>query len=284
MIKSHQHFTIGSKLILERAVLIPPFTVTAKMPDEACFLFTRKGQARVISQGTQLNMKESDGIVAKCGTHLNKWLKTTPDSEPCEAIAVHFNAEIIQKAFDGKVPDFIRQESSDRRVCVQRVQIDAMLENYVESLLFYFNNPSLVNDELLYLKVKELILMLGKTDNADLLINIFHGIFDPEVFSFKEIIHNNLYENLSLEDWANLTNLSVSTFKRKFADAFGDTPARYVRNKKLEKAADLLSHSSKRVSDIAYECGFEDVAYFSKSFSNKFQQTPSDFRNRPVRS
>ena len=283
MIQSHQHFDIEKSTILERAVLIPPFTAMTVMPDEACFLFTLRGTSRMIGPATQMTFGANEGVVAKCGTYLNKWLKTKPDPEPCEAIAVHFSAKILTRAFDGKIPDFFKQESQSRRICVAKVQVDAMLKNYVESLLFYFNNPSLVNDELLFLKVKELILMLGKTDSADVLINLFHGIFDPEKFSFKEIIRNNLYENLSLDDWAKLTNLSVSTFKRKFADAFGESPARYVRNKKLEKASELLLHSSKRVSDIAYECGFEDVAYFSKSFSNKYQLTPSDFRNQTAK-
>lgn len=280
MIKSYQFFKIEERTILERAVLIPPFTASNVMPDEACFLFTRQGESRIIGPATQLRMQSNEGIVMKCGSYLNKWLKTTPDPEPCEAIAIHFNKEIIKEAFDGRIPDFIARDKSKDRICIQKVQVDAMLKNYMESLVFYFNNPSLVNDELLYLKVKELILMLAKTESSAQLLSIFQGLFDPEVFGFKEIVTNNLYENLNLEDWALLTGLSVSTFKRKFSDAFGDSPARYVRSKKLEKASEMLRHSTKRISDIAYECGFEDVAYFSKSFSNKFNLTPSDYRSQ----
>ena len=153
------------------------------------------------------------GVVMKCGTYLNKWLQTTSEPEPCEAIAIHFDEEIIKKAFEGSIPEFIKRNQPENRICIQKVQVDAMVRNYVESLMFYFNNPSLVNDELLYLKVKELVLMLSKTENSTQLMSIFQGIFDPAVFTFKEIVTNNLFENLSLDDWALLTNLSVSTFQ-----------------------------------------------------------------------
>lgn len=279
MIKSHHSFKIQEKTILERAVLIPPFSVNNVMPDEACFLYTIRGKSRVFGPSQQLDLESNEGIVMKCGTYLNKWLQTTSEPEPCEAIAIHFDEEIIKKAFEGSIPEFIKRNQPENRICIQKVQVDAMVRNYVESLMFYFNNPSLVNDELLYLKVKELVLMLSKTESSPQLMSIFQGIFDPAVFTFKEIVHNNLYENLSLDDWALLTNLSVSTFKRKFADAFGDSPARYVRARKLEKAAEMLKISSKRISDIAYECGFVDVAYFSKSFSNQYNQTPSEYRS-----
>ena len=90
-------------------------------------------------------------------------------------------------------------------------------------------------------------------------------LFNPDEYSFKEIIQNNLYEDLSVDNLAMLTNLSTSSFKRKFKEVFDDSPAHYIKTKRLEKAADLLVVSNQRITDICYECGFSDIGHFSTS-------------------
>jgi AraC-like DNA-binding protein len=75
-----------------------------------------------------------------------------------------------------------------------------------------------------------------------------------------------------------MTNLSLSSFKREFKKNYNDSPANYIRNKKLEKAADLLLISEERITDIAFDCGFNDLANFSTLFHDKFNCTPSAYR------
>lgn len=83
---------------------------------------------------------------------------------------------------------------------------------------------------------------------------------------------------MTIEQLADKNNLSVSSFKREFAKIYNDTPANYIKNKKLEKAAELLLISDVRITDIAFECGFNDLATFTKSFSDKFHITPTNYR------
>jgi len=61
---------------------------------------------------------------------------------------------------------------------------------------------------------------------------------------------------------------------------FNDTPANYIKNKKLEKAAELLLISDERITDIAFQCGFNELATFTKSFSDKYNMTPSHYRQK----
>lgn len=277
MLESYQHFNLKEKTILERMVFRPPLTGGIAMPNDACFLFTIKGQSTVIGPSQQVPLKTNEGVVLKCGSYLNKWAKTK-DNSPCEAVAIHFGPDLLKAIFKDELPGFITEKRSVPRICIQKVQLDAMLGNYMESLLFYFDNPSLVNDELLSLKVKELILLLAKTENAQQIYGLLQGLFDPVQFSFKEIVRNNLYQSLTLDNWAILTGMSTSTFKRKFSEAFGESPARYIRHKKLEHAAELLTTTQQRISDIAFQCGFTDMPHFAKSFSGKFGMSATDFR------
>lgn len=73
-------------------------------------------------------------------------------------------------------------------------------------------------------------------------------------------------------------NLSVSSFKREFAKQYHATPASYIKSKRVEKAAGLLSLSDQRIKDIAFECGFSDVANFTKSFREQYALSPTKYR------
>ncbi|MDF1518813.1 MAG: helix-turn-helix transcriptional regulator [Lutibacter sp.] len=71
---------------------------------------------------------------------------------------------------------------------------------------------------------------------------------------------------------------NAAKFKREFKKNYNDSPANYLRNKKLDKAAELLLVSEERITDIAFDCGFNGLANFSTLFHDKFGCAPSSFR------
>ena len=90
----------------------------------------------------------------------------------------------------------------------------------------------------------------------------------------------NLFEDLSLDELASLSHMSTPTFKRKFKKHLGVSPGQYIKNKRLEAAANQLKNTNKSITAIAYDCGFNDPNYFTKSFSKEFNTTPSQFRQQ----
>ena len=92
----------------------------------------------------------------------------------------------------------------------------SVLKNFIASLQFYFENPAMVSDELMKLKVKELLLILAKTDNLDAVRTLLESLFSSTELDFKDVIEANLYQALSVEELAALTHSSTSSFKRKF--------------------------------------------------------------------
>lgn len=277
MIKHYQQFDLFDKLCLEKATFIPPFKIPGIMPNEACFLYVVEGNSSIHSASGSLRIQTEDCVVMNCGNYLNHWLKTKKD-QPCEAIAVHFYPEVLKKIYDKELPGFIKDAAQSKPACLQKVKANELLKNYVDSLQFYFDNPSLISEELLKLKVKELILLLAKTDNADAIRQLFSSLFTPTEYTFKEIIEANIYSNLTNEDLALLTNLSLSSFKREFEKVYQSSPARYFKKRKLKRAAELLRHTNQRIGDIAFDCGFVEVSHFSKSFLKYFGVSPSEYR------
>ena len=53
---------------------------------------------------------------------------------------------------------------------------------------------------------------------------------------------------------------------------------RYITKKKIEKAAAILKTNNSRVSDIAYDVGFDSLATFNRNFINIYGKSPSDYR------
>jgi transcriptional regulator GlxA family with amidase domain len=80
------------------------------------------------------------------------------------------------------------------------------------------------------------------------------------------VTDRHVYSRLSIEKLARLANLSLSSFKREFRRVFNDSPAHYLKHKKLERARQLLEKTDRQINKIAFECGFEDFPHFCRSF------------------
>ncbi len=75
---------------------------------------------------------------------------------------------------------------------------------------------------------------------------------------------------------ANLSNMQVN---RKLKALTGKTPSRFIRSIRLHKAMELLKTTEFNISEIAYDVGFSDPNYFSRSFSEEFGKPPNVIRN-----
>lgn len=281
MIKGHQHFDLFDKLIFERVLLKPPMRAAGIMPHEACFIYAVNGNSEVMAQTQTVSLATEEGVLLKCGNFFNQW-KDQHEDEVCEAIGIHFYPEVLRKIYDKELPEFLRKPKADTLASIRKVKANTLLKNYMESLKFYFDNPELVSEELLKLKVKELILLLAKTDSAEDIHDLISTLFTPTDYSFKEIIEANIYNNLNNEELAMLCNLSLSSFKREFDRIYQCSPAKFFKQRKLNRAAELLRHTHNRIGDIAYECGFVEISHFSRSFHKEFGVSPSVYRTKAV--
>ena len=277
MIKEHQQFNLWGKRVLERAVAKPPFRLFAEMPDEACFYYIKRGKNIVITQNETFKLESKEGLFLKCGDYFSEFLASN-ELEECEAFAVHLDKEILRMIYKKEFPNILLEVKKVSPFKNQKIEINTVIKNYIDSLQFYFDNPELVSEELIKLKVKEIILLLARTDSADAILNLIQSIFTPVETEFKEIIEANVFNNLSLDELAKLSRLSLSSFKREFIKHYNNSPAKYIKKRKLQQAAKLLRATNLRISDVAFESGFSDLPHFSKSFQKEYNCSPSVFR------
>jgi AraC family transcriptional regulator, exoenzyme S synthesis regulatory protein ExsA len=252
-----------------------PCRIGVDFPDEACYLYLRDG-ALVVNSGTAAtNLAAKDSIVLNCGSYFADFINTS-EGEKSEVFAIHLHPDLLREIFRSELPSFLR--SAPVTSLSEKIISHSIMDRFIESLLFYFNNPQIITEEILTLKVKELILLLVQTNHAASIHELFAAIFTRKTVSVVEVVNAHLYHNLSVDELAKLAGLSVTSFKMEFNKLYNESPARYIRKKKMERAKELLKLRDHTISEIAYQVGYNDPSHFSKSFQSLHGYSPGAYR------
>jgi len=91
-------------------------------------------------------------------------------------------------------------------------------------------------------------------------------------------------EPLSLDEMARRAGYSRFHFLRAFREAYGETPGAYLSRRRIERAKDLLRSANLTVTEVCHVVGFSSLGSFSARFTELVGCTPTDYRERAVRS
>lgn len=95
------------------------------------------------------------------------------------------------------------------------------------------------------------------------------------------IVDNNISNpNLSIEDLVDQLAISRAQLYRKFSSVLGERPNDFIRKYRIKRAAQLIEQDFGNITQVAYEVGFNDLSYFSKSFKNVFNVKPHDYKKQ----
>ena len=94
----------------------------------------------------------------------------------------------------------------------------------------------------------------------------------------NEYIMQNFQEEISLADMASVANMGITTFCNFFKEHYRVTFVEYLNTIRVGHACKLLSEKDLNVVEVAYECGFNNLANFNRQFKKFKQMTPSEYR------
>lgn len=281
MITDYKKFDLFGKTLIQKVDLKPPFEFSFPVAEQACFLYMLKGEMDYQSGDDHLTIKTQQSLLLNC-LNSGKQIQSNDSDRSGEIVIVTFHKDILKRIYEREIPQIFKPNNQTSNQSRGTIKNDFLIQKYIDGLLFYFENPTLVNDEILVLKLKEIILLLAQTQDAETVQVILSQLFSSTAYTFKQVIEANLFSQIGIEDLAQKSNLSVSSFKREFKKLYHDSPANYIKTRRLEKAAELLRASSGRITDIAFDCGFNDLANFTKSFHDKYGASPSQFRSTRI--
>jgi len=191
----------------------------------------------------------------------------------------YLNEDILNKFAD--YADWKTIESTNDAFPVSVIPVNVPIRAYIDSLKSYFNQPDPISDGLVGVKFMELLFHLAET-NSNLLQQLLHP-HPTERSHIEQVVEENVTNPVSIEDLAYLSGRSLSTFKREFRTLYNSSPLKWIRNRRLDLASQLLLETTRPVTDICYACGFENTTHFSKVFKMRFGVSPTEYRRLNMR-
>lgn len=96
-------------------------------------------------------------------------------------------------------------------------------------------------------------------------------------------MEENYQETVTVKQLTEVAGMSESTLMRSFRRLMGRSPLDYMIRLRISRACDLLQRGDMRVTEVAFECGFNDSNYFSRQFRRVMSQTPRQYRRAQSR-
>ncbi len=150
------------------------------------------------------------------------------------------------------------------------------LQTYLLNLRPMFQSLQGNSNELLRMKLLELLhLVAGETGPA--FDDWVAGLLTFKERNLEEFMQTNCLKPLTVDDYAQLTGRSLSTFLRDFKKQFDTTPKKWLLEKKLEHARQLLHNRETTVTDVAYAIGYENISHFITAFKKRYSISPKQY-------
>jgi AraC-like DNA-binding protein len=93
-------------------------------------------------------------------------------------------------------------------------------------------------------------------------------------------LENHIQHSVNLEELARIAHMSRRSFLRVFQSATGTSPIAWQLGQRIQRASSLLRHTDKRITEIAFEVGFNDSNYFTRQFRKTTGLSPREYRVR----
>ncbi|MFD9905049.1 helix-turn-helix domain-containing protein [Streptomyces sp. NPDC059063] len=157
---------------------------------------------------------------------------------------------------------------------------DPLLTMLVERLVTEFEGPGPADPlyaESLVQAACAVILRIS-TNAGDLSVRD-GGLPPRRLAEVLDYIHDNLAARVTLEDLAAVAGISASHFTRAFRASTGESPHRYVTQRRLDRARKALLTTDAPIADIALELGFADQSHLTRTMRQHTGVTPRTLRD-----
>lgn len=277
MILEHKKIEINQKVVFETIICNTEYTFNFQLNDEAYFTYVNHGYHIAISPNQIVEVPEGNLGIAVGKSII---LKAYPNqgNQHYQVLIIHINRELVAKAFGNKFPDISTSLENEFSKDMFTGKPCVVSKNYVDGIMHYFYNQHVVTDEIVELKIKEILLLLLSSKKADEVALLLEHFVNKRTANFKEVIGTHLMNEISIEELSQLCNMSLSTFKRHFKKIYGTTPNEYIFDKRLEYSKKLLATSEQSIDEIALLSGFKTTAHFSRKFKEKYAIPPSHYK------
>ena len=240
------------------------------------FSFLQEGKKQVHFAGTSVAVNKDQSLLLKKGNWL--WTELL-DLEIIYYCKLFFFSEKKLEVFLEK--HSLKKSEIKDETPYFIIGNDPYISNYLNSLSKISETPNVFIENLLAVKFEELMLYLLQKYGRKF-ENYINSLVIKEASPFKKIIESKIHSNLKLEEIAFLCNMSLSTFKRQFISEYNTSPGKWLLEKRLQTAKELLEKGNVKPTDIYFDFGYNNLSNFSIAFKNKFGISPKETVNKKL--
>jgi len=243
---------------------------------ELNFVYSGTGR-RIV--GDHISGFESGDLVLLSPNLPHCWeLLDTVNGEEPTCIVTHFSENILKSEFF-KLPELeqsvelLKRANRGIRFKIKdnKELIDLLIKMVnLEGLEYYITLLQVFN---ILLHTKEVEFLSNPFDPTAVYSKNLEKINNVYEFVFK-----NIQEGIKLDEAAAVLNMAPSSFCRFFKKKTNVTFMEYVVSVRIGIAAKLLAETDKQITQICFECGYNNLANFNHYFKKKMGKTPTEYR------
>jgi len=238
-------------------------------------VFVLSGRKEVLGERQNMSVNAGEGFFLSKGNYL---LSEKFGEQQDYRSYLFFFSDDFAHQFSRSHPKLSKQTTASNSD-FSTFPADDKIQTYFKSLAPYLSDSPLADSpHLAKLKMQELFLLLLNSNNNASFKQFLQQLTTKPAHQLREVMNAHYNEDLSLKQLAFLTDCSLSTFKRRFKKEFNTTPAKWIKQKRLEEAKFRLRSGRQNVSEICLEVGFENLSHFVQSFKARYDITPKQFQ------
>ncbi|WP_100488503.1 AraC family transcriptional regulator [Sporolactobacillus pectinivorans] len=196
---------------------------------------------------------------------------------PEHYMTVHFSGSCMALDSDGKWK-YQQNIRTLHQPSAQEITDYTPAVELFEKLLDTWNNKGPSYEFIAGTLLRRLLILISQNSKKQ---NKNHAI-SLKIDRIIEYMRQNINRKITLEELSGIARLSTFYLSRTFKDATGYPIIAYFNKMKIDKAKELLIEGNKKVKEVAYELGYTNEFYFSRTFKRIEGLSPSEFYSKNV--
>ncbi len=236
-------------------------------------VYIYSGEMLLVENGKEISIRAGECVFIK-RDHRVSFTKRPAFGEDFKSISLKFNRNFLRQYFQKINPSDIPKDTRPMGSSVVKLPKTPGLESLFLSMIPYFETEIEPRDEVINLKIQEGILSLLNI-NKDFFPILF-DFTEPWKIDILDFLNENYMYDLTIEEIASYTGRSLATFKRDFNKISELPPQKWLIQKRLDKAHELIKTGRKKVTDVCYDVGFKNRSHFTTAFKKYYGYSPSE--------
>lgn len=201
-------------------------------------------------------------------------------AEKYSSLVIFFEPQLAEEFLRTRAPAMHNRQGKNTVVKNQsflKFHRDPYLREYIKTLLYLIEKEVPVPPSLLLHKLEELFLILVEKFSLAFR-QMFMSHAAQNANKLRDIVENNILNNLTLNELAFLANRSLAQFKRDFEKEYQLSPGKYLRERKLDIGMHAVC-DGQPLHTVADTLGYENVSNFIMAFKRKYGKTPKAYQS-----